>query len=184
MLGYFAFVAAAVFVHRQISGLVFWVALFFFGGGGLLMLKDLLHPPRKLGDINPPTGDPADAGFFDYGASGFTLTWPAERIYCRWADIGVLFGYKAVLLEERFRSAEICLDIFTIQPARITVTASTPGWLLFLIKLREQLPDVPENWVERIALPAFESNETLLFDRQGRTQSQIVQIYSPDTTGG
>ena len=54
----------------------------------------------------------------------------------------------------------------------IRLTESTPGWYQFNKRLSQTIPTISENWDTEIVHPAFATNMTLLFDKQGRTKEQ------------
>jgi hypothetical protein len=75
---------------------------------------------------------------------------------------------------------EICIDIFCDDNISFRVTEETAGWFVFLERLKEQFPTVEEDWNVSIAHPAFATNLTLLYDRENRTQEQVVGLFYSD----
>ena len=108
VIGCFVFVAAAIFIHTQISILVFWVTVVFFGGGGLLTLRQLLNPNNLFVAPSPAFTQQKQAeqvrqkqenlGVFAYSVSGFSFTQILGTTYHDWTDIASIFGYKAAIL--------------------------------------------------------------------------------------
>ncbi len=183
IIGYFIFVVAAMVVYSQISALVFWVTILLFGTGGVVALRELLKPKSALDDQKLATrirDKQNELGNFSYDAQGFTAPGTKGKVYCRWTDIEVLFAHKVVYIEERFASEDTTLDILTQDQQRIPLSTYVPGWPQFRIRLQQNLPETPLNWVETIALPAMYPNPTLLFDRRGRSQAEIEKLYYSD----
>lgn len=179
--GCFMFVLAAILVYDKISALVFWVSILLFGSGGVLALRELLKPqPSSESKLLEKQNE---LGNFSYDEAGFTGPGPLGKFYCRWADIDTLFAYKAIWIEERFASEDPRLELFTQDQQRYVISSYTPGWPQFRLRLQEKFSSLPDNWLEIMALPAFEPNPSLLFDRQGRSQAEIERLYYPDGFG-
>ena len=60
------------------------------------------------------------------------------------------------------------------------MTEETAGWPIFIERLKEQFPTVDEDWNINIAHAAFATNLTLLYDRENRTQEQVVGLVCSD----
>jgi len=109
-----------------------------------------------------------DLGIFFYTDKGFNLTeHNGVKVY-NWSDIEAVFGFK----EDRYTTDEICMDIFTSSNSSLRLTESTPGWYQFNRKLSENISTIDSNWDAEIALPAFETNLKLLYDKKGRTSHE------------
>ena len=178
--GYFIFVAGAIFVHEQLSWTVILVTLLLFGGGCVMVLRDLLQPESALGHqmlAQNAHDKQNDLGNFSFDDQGFTGLGTVGKFYCRWQDIDVLFAYKEYFIEERFASEEIILNLITTEQKFFRLNNYLPGWPQFRIRLQEHFPELPLNWEENMAFPVFETNPTLLYDRQHRSQAEILQRY-------
>lgn len=114
-----------------------------------------------------------DLGFFSYDDTGFSLTEHKGVTYYNWTDIETVFGYKV----DNYTTDEICLDIFTYSKHCLTLTESTPGWYQFNDRLTKYIPSISSNWDGEIAVPAFETKLTLLFDKKGRSLNEVQAEY-------
>ncbi|RYE27573.1 MAG: hypothetical protein EOP45_00815 [Sphingobacteriaceae bacterium] len=179
----FLFVVIAIWTKDKHSFFMVWAPIVFFGGGGLFMLVRLLNPKNLFVTHNTKLGkqilaeqskkQQEDLGFFTYDDRGFSIKEHASLTHYNWTDIKTVFGYKV----EHFTD-EICLDIFTNENYCIKLTEDTPGWYQFNKRLNLHIPTITKNWEEKIAVPAFETKITLLFDKNGRTKEQAeVECY-------
>lgn len=179
----FLFVAAAIWTEPQYSTFSFWATVIFFGGGGLGMLYRLLNPKNLFVTHSSPLGKQiianqfkeaqADLGPFIYDENGFILTESLGAAHYAWADIEAVFGYK----EDEYVTDEICFEAFFKAGSRLKMTESTPGWYQFIRRLSEHISSIPPDWHIEIAVPAFETKLTLLYDKQGRTKEQAEAAY-------
>jgi hypothetical protein len=172
------FVAAAIWTKEKYSSFMFWGTIAFFGGGGLFIFVRLLNPKNLFVTHDTTLGkeifadqfkkQQEDLGFFTYNDTGFSLTEHKGVTHYNWTDIETVFGYK----EDRFTTDDICLDIFTSDKPYLTLTESTPGWYQFNDRLSKNIPSISNSWDGEIAVPAFETKLTLLFDKKGRTLNE------------
>ncbi len=102
-------------------------------------------------------------GFFSYSDDGFTFL---NKLY-RWNDISTVFTFKLDL----YTSDEICVDIFMIDNSSLRIDESTPGWFQFTKQLNHHL-SISDEWESNVIHPAFATNLTLPFDKQGTTLEQ------------
>lgn len=109
-------------------------------------------------------------GIFSYTEDGFTAALNGQCKSYRWKDIETVIGYKVDLLT----TDELCLEIY-IGDTYLRFTESTPGWYQFNSTLTKYLPVINELWESAIMLPAFATNLTLLFDKQGRTTEEVTK---------
>jgi hypothetical protein len=116
-----------------------------------------------------------DNGIFRYTETGFAITLTNTK-NIEWKKIQSIFAYKLDLMT----TDEICIDIFCDDNISFRVTEETAGWFVFLERLKEQFPTVEEDWNVSIAHPAFATNLTLLYDRENRTQEQVVGLFYSD----
>ncbi len=181
------FVIAALAVHQQISPLVFWVSIILFGGGGLMEFMELLNPAyfstTPTGTLFQPT--PAEQikrrqeepGIFTYAADGFALILPSGTSHYQWQDIQSIFAYVTLYWDDRCYVQEIALDLFTNAHPPLTLVESIYGWHQFVHRLSENIPAVPQHWVEEIQASTTATKRALLFDKQARTKEQAEQEY-------
>jgi hypothetical protein len=174
----FLFVAAAIWTKDKYSSFMFWLTIIFFGVGGLLILVRLLNPKNLFVTQDTELGKQIfadqfqqkleDLGIFTYNDTGFCLTEYKSVAHYNWTDIDTIFGYK----EDRYTTDEICLDIITGDKRCLTLTESIPGWYQFNVRLSKNIPLISDSWDGEIAVPAFETKLTLLFDKKGRTLNE------------
>jgi hypothetical protein len=179
----FLFVAAAIWTKEKYSFFMFWGTMVFFGGSGLFFLVRLLNPQNLFVTHDTALGkeiladqfkqQQEDLGFFSYDDTGFSLTEHKGVTYYNWTDIETVFGYKV----DNYTTDEICLDIFTYSKHCLTLTESTPGWYQFNDRLTKYIPSISSNWDREIAVPAFETKLTLLFDKKGRSLNEVQAEY-------
>jgi hypothetical protein len=65
-----------------------------------------------------------------------------------------------------FAVDEICVELH-IGDRAVRFTESTPGWYQFLERLRKVFPSIPDGWDWDVARPAFATNYTVLYEREG-----------------
>ncbi len=169
------FVATAMWTRDKMSSFNFWASIILFGGSGLFFLVRLLNPKNLFATHNTKLGkeilaehfrkEQESLGFFSYTKEGFSLEEYSGVKFYKWSEIETVFGFK----EDRFTTDEICMDIFICNNASLRLTESTPGWYQFQKQISENIPSIPNDWDGGIAVPAFETKLTLLFDRKGRT---------------
>ena len=114
---------------------------------------------------------------FYYDADGFGINEEERKLYCKWADIETVFGYKVDLIT----TDDIRLGIYLIDDTTITLSESMPGWFQFNLRLVESIPDISIGWQIAIMLPAFATNLTLLFDRKGRSDGELESVIKNST---
>ncbi len=173
----FLFVAGAIWTKEKYSSFMFWGTIVFFGGGGLFFLVRLLNPQNLFVTHDTDLGkeiladqfkkQQEDLGFFSYDDTGFNLKEHKRVTHYNWTDIETIFGYK----EDHYTTDEICLHIFINGKEYLTFTESTPGWYQFNDRLIKNIPSISKSWEGEIAVPAFETKLTLLFDKKGRTSN-------------
>ncbi|MGI4741935.1 MAG: hypothetical protein ACRYG7_42770 [Janthinobacterium lividum] len=182
----YLFVAITIWTRAQYSAFRFWGTILFFGSGGIGVLYRLLNPKNLFVTPTSALGKQiiaeqfekaqADIGAFYYNEEGFLLVQELGEITYRWVEIETMFGYK----RDDYVTDEICLDLFFCNNMRLALTESTAGWYQFLLKLQENLLEIPSDWQMLMAAPAFETKLTLLFDKCHRTQEQAEALYYKD----
>ncbi|MBC6697658.1 hypothetical protein [Hymenobacter sp. BT190] len=90
-----------------------------------------------------------------------------------WQELEAAFGYKT----DCYTTDEIYLDLFWTDAACLTLSESTPHWLIILAELHKHVPTVPASWYADIMVPVFETTLKLLFDKQGRSQTEAERAY-------
>lgn len=174
----FIFTFIALWI-RDIEKPQFWVSIVLFGFGGIFILVRFLNPKNIFVTPKSEIGkeilaertelDQNDNGIFEYNENGFKNGVEKNSVYYKWEEIQTVYGYKIDLLSYD----EICIDVFTIDQKKFTITESTSGWFQFISRLSENIKSIEIDWYVKIASPAFEENLTLLYDKQNRTVEQI-----------
>lgn len=182
---FFLFVAVAIWTRDKSSAFSFWVSIIFFGGVGIFFLVRLLNPKNIFVTPNTIRGKKILAdhflmaqeslGIFTYSDGGFSFPEHKEIKFYKWSEIETVFSFK----EDRFTTDEISMDIFININASLRLTESTPGWYQFQKRLRENIPSIHDTWEGEIAVPAFETMLTLLFDKKGRTKKEAEAACYP-----
>lgn len=182
----FLFVAGAIWTRDKSSAFYFWSTIIFFGGSGLFFLFRLINPKNLFVTHDTILGkeliadqfrkEQESLGFFSYTNEGFNLKEHSGVKHYKWSDIETVFGFK----EDRYATDEICMDIFTSDSASIRLTESTPGWYQFQKRLSENIASIPKDWDGEIAVPAFDTKLTLLFDRKGLKQKEAEAACYPE----
>jgi len=185
VVGSFLFVAAALWTKEKTTSFMFWATIIFFGGGGLFMLIRLLNPKNIFVTHDTLLGKEIladqfnrqqnDLGFFTYNETCFCLTEHEVMTQYNWLDIETIFGFK----EDRYTTDEICMDIFMNNKPNLRLTENTPGWYQFNERLIKKIPEISNSWDGEIAVPAFETKLTLLFDKKGRSSIEAEAVCYP-----
>ena len=159
--------------------------LIFFGICAVVMTYPLVNPRKVIfigtkeykEQIDKIYKDKLiDNGIFKYTDTGFIISLTDIK-HIEWNQIQSIFGYKLDLMA----TDEICIDVFCDDNVLFRVTEETPGWSVFIERLKEQFSTIEEDWNINITHPAFATNLTLLYDRENRTNEQVVRLfYSED----
>ena len=92
--------------------------------------------------------------------NGFEVTHALGVSVVEWSLIDKIVAYKVDLLTVD----EICFEIDYLDK-RLLITEESEGWENFLIELIDRIPEIDSKWEEKIIKPAFERNETELYNR-------------------
>ena len=92
--------------------------------------------------------------------NGFQVNYNEEITQFQWSEIEKLTGFKV----DRFTIDDICLKIESTTKTAIAAE-KFQGWQCFINKMLTEFPQIDKNWKGIIAKPAFERNETELFNR-------------------
>lgn len=119
--------------------------------------------------------EPDEPGIFSYSDNGFDITLNNQTDHYCWGHIICMVAYKI----DNFTTDCICLDVFCDNNKRLSITEETKGWYLFTRKTKEQFPQINKLWTLEITTPAFKTNLTLVYDRDGRTLDEVMKIHYP-----
>jgi hypothetical protein len=92
--------------------------------------------------------------------TGFKVNYDEEITQFLWSEVEKLTGFKV----DRLTMDDICLKIESNDKTAY-VTEEFKGWRIFMNRLLNEFPQIDKNWEGIIASPAFERNETELFNR-------------------
>lgn len=93
--------------------------------------------------------------------NGFQVNYGGEISNFEWTEIKKLTGFKM----DRITTDDICLKIESDNKTTY-VSEEFEDWRKFINKLQNKFPQIDKNWEGNIATPAFERNETELYDRK------------------
>ncbi|QIE58651.1 hypothetical protein G5B37_03465 [Rasiella rasia] len=91
---------------------------------------------------------------------GFKVIINEDIIQFKWSEIEKLTGFKV----DRLTVDDICLKIETNNKTAFA-TEEFEGWRNFIDRVLIEFPLIDKNWEEIIAKPAFERNESELYNR-------------------
>ncbi|MFH7003642.1 hypothetical protein [Flavobacterium bizetiae] len=176
----FAFTFMALWAGK-INSVRFWFPLILFGGGGIFILIRFLNPKNIFVSLNSKLAQEIfssqavenqdEPGIFEYSENGFKITDENSSNTYEWNNIETVLAYKIDLLTYD----EICIDVYTDDLNKFTISESTWGWFQFISRLSENIKAIQIDWYITIANPAFEKNLTLLYDKNNRTIEEIIK---------
>ena len=92
--------------------------------------------------------------------NGFEVIYDETATLFSWIEIDKLIGFKI----DRFTTDDICLKIESGNKFAI-ISEEFDGWRIFMNELLNRFPTIDKNWEGIISYPAFERNETELYNR-------------------
>lgn len=110
-----------------------------------------------------------DNGIFTYNENGFVIKIDNTEKNVKWNEIKTLIAYK----KDLFAVDIICLDIIFENEAFLKINEETKGWFKFLEHSKEKLEITDKTWEINIAVPPFEPNTTIIFDKENRKYEEI-----------
>lgn len=113
-----------------------------------------------------------DEGLFNYNFNSFSIKTKESLEVLEWNNIEFMLGYK----KDLFATDLICLQVYFENDLNFVLTEETPGWYKFLEHSKEFLEAIEAKWEVNIAIPAFETNLTLIYDKENRTLNEIVKF--------
>ena len=160
-----------------------WPFCFCLGIAAVISLEHLIFPllRRPVSRTNVHVGNSQkefqnqfnSPGIFTYSDAGFTVGVPGQVMVICWQDIRALFGYK----EDLYTIDRICLDVYHSPDCLLRLNEELPGWHQFQYQLARHLPGIEWSWQVAIATPAFATNLTLLYEKNGLTLAQASAYY-------
>jgi len=132
-----------------------WIVLMIFGTIGILILTIVsclifLNKGKKKKRIEK----------IELTENGFQINYDEEITKFNWSEIDKLTGFKV----DRFTIDDICLKIESNNKTAYA-TEEFQGWRNFMNKMLIEFPQIDKYWEGTIAKPAFERNETELYNR-------------------
>lgn len=128
------------------------------GNNFFKILKAIFSKAPELSAL-PPEEKPS---LFSFDEDGFLYPFKTGSEKIRWDDIEKLEGYK----RDRMTVDDVCMEV-TWDGRRVVFSEEMPGWEALQRKIREKFPQIPGDWEEKIKLPAFAKNLTVLYEREG-----------------
>lgn len=80
----------------------------------------------------------------------------------QWDEIARIRTYKVDL----HTTDCICLLFEQAAGLPVPVSEEWDGFIAFMERMRERFPTIPADWYETVMLPAFETNEAILFEKR------------------
>ena len=161
--------------ERSIQG---WLFVCFFGSMTIILFLKILFPnasflrwiktPREP-DNRPFEEKYNDNGIFEYSENGFIINNEILHQEILWSEVKTIFGYKIDLLAIDC----ICVDVFCDNDKFFTINEETIGWFQFIERSKNIFTSIDKSWNIKITIPAFETNLTLIYDRENRTLDEV-----------
>ena len=117
-----------------------------------------------------------DLSIFQYDENGFTAQLENKKVQVNWSELERLVAYKADMMT----IDEIRMEI-SYRNKSLIITEDTPGWYQFVLKTKNIFASIPEDWDINIIQPAFETNLTLLYEREDRVMPEKNNFYAAFT---
>jgi hypothetical protein len=112
-------------------------------------------------------------GLFTYSPSSFIIHFTNGAEEIAWVDIESVFAYKVDWMT--FDDVHINL---IVKGEIVNIREDIDGFDTFIENLHQHLPGLKNYWI--VVQPAFETNFTMLYDKFGRTQEEVENIYYRD----
>ena len=103
-----------------------------------------------------------DNGIFTFNDNSFSIQIENSIKEINWSEINSMLAYKIDL----YATDLITLEIYCSSNFNFKINEETPGWFRFLKNSKKMFPQITENWEMNIAVPAFETNLTLIYDNE------------------
>jgi len=100
-----------------------------------------------------------DKGTFTYNEEGFTYQAEDRMETVKWPDIERVVAFKL----DRLTHDLICLRLYW-EGGNLLICEDEPGWYQFASRLSTAL-SASRKWEERVTLPPFQTNETIVYQR-------------------
>jgi hypothetical protein len=114
-------------------------------------------------------------GIFMYFNDGFEVILDGQRGRISWQSVVGMIGYKRDL----YAIDCICLDVLCEGHPPFAINEQTPGWFQFVKRSKAVFKQISEDWEIKITIPPFEPNLTLVYDRQGRSLADFMEVEYP-----
>jgi hypothetical protein len=101
-----------------------------------------------------------DNGAFAYTDEGFTYQVEDRLETVLWRDLERIIAYKL----DRITYDIICLRLYW-PGSDLLISEDELGWYQFSNRLNTALPAIKKGWEEQVALPPFETTETLVYQK-------------------
>lgn len=169
----------SVFVVIENNDFWSWVGMILTGLFTLMYLLKLFFPNaailKKIQTNSAENDDRSfdeiyeDNGIFTFPDYGFTIKLKDELYDIKWEEIKTILGYKIDL----YATDCICAEVYCDNSKSFAINEETKGWFQFQKHLKERFPTIDSGWDIEISAPAFETNLTLVYDRDNRTLEEV-----------
>ncbi|REG90745.1 hypothetical protein [Flavobacterium aquicola] len=112
-----------------------------------------------------------DNGIFTFNDNSFSIQIENSIKEINWNEINSMVAYKIDL----YATDLITLEIYCSNNFNFKINEETPGWFRFLENSKKMFPKITENWEMNIAVPAFETNLTLIYDIENRDLETVTK---------
>ena len=112
-----------------------------------------------------------DNGIFTFNDNSFSIQIENSIKEINWSEINSMLAYKIDL----YATDLITLEIYCSSNFNFKINEETPGWFRFLKNSKKMFPQITENWEMNIAVPAFETNLTLIYDNENRDLETVTK---------
>jgi len=149
----------------------FWCNIILFGSGVIMSLFRLLNPKNlflapnaKLTKIYHKLKvkeTQKELGVFSYTTNGFIVKIDNKNKTVKWHEIISMTAYK----KDKYTYEDIYIDILLLDKSIFSINEETKGWLQFLVRTKTEFSTINQFWENKILLPAFETNRTLIYHK-------------------
>jgi hypothetical protein len=163
-----------------------WLGTIFFGSATILFVIKYFKPDFKwVKDTDSNSKEFKeqtekefkeiynDNGIFTFSHNGFSIKTNKGIQTIEWTEIKSMLGYK----EDHYAIDSVCLDVFCDNDKSFKITEETLGWFRFLDHSKKVLPTIDKSWEIEISTPAFETNLTVVYDRQNRPLKEVTDEH-------
>ncbi len=161
----------------------FWIFLIISSAAIVYIVWNMINPRNVWIDPETPEGaelyslakELRQKEILDlqFSAEGFLMITPEEERIVKWQEVKSIFVYKT----DQFTVDQLHLDLFLTTKGDLQMTEDHPGWNELLDRLCKAFPTIDADFYGKLIYPPFETNFTLLYDAEGRSQDEAAREY-------